>query len=416
MNKKLLVDLDFSSIIGESSAQTETGSRLLNKYKSYLMTNETTCALVNNFVSEAATCRYDNGVNTVLESIADYIQCNKIGWALSSVCERLNNDNTSHNYLNRTAVKQVEKLLENDEETISKYIKAGVLKNVMYVTEFRNIAKQVYHDMPMIESSAEFTRTVPISFIESCGDGYMFEIAGKVMKISDKNIIESSWNEVSNTFKTISSLLESNICSYDEVSEGLTIKYLNKEYFIKEAGVCKKDDKELTVESLREQNRLLVMAQQPRKANEVAGVLESIALTCEYFDKIVKMDNCAIYETKSDRFMVISEGTTMFATLLNSNHSSGWTYNCNVIEVLENIKKNTRATISEHYNDVVKEAIEKASISDREKIEDSIREAKKQSIKERIEALTEKFKNDPVRLAVISQVAKDLQDAEIDVD
>lgn len=378
------------------------------------MANESTYALINNFIREAANCRYDNEVNALLEKVSDFIQSNKIGWALSSVCERLNNDNSSHSYLNRSAVKQVEKLLENDESIINKYIKAGVLKNVMYVTEFRNIAKQVYHDMPVIEESAEFVKTTPIAFIESCGDGYMFEIAGKVMKISDGVIIESTWNEVSNTFKMISSLLESKFCSYDEVSEGLTIKYLDKEYFINEAGTCKRGDKELTVETLREQNRLLVMAQQPRRANEVASVLEAIALMCENFDHICKMDNSAIYETKSDRFMVISEGTTMFATLLNSNHSAGWTYNCNVIEALENIKKNTRTTISEYYNDSVKEAIEKASLSDREKIEEDIREAKKQSIKERIEALTEKFKNDPVKLAVVSQIAKDLQDTEID--
>ena len=414
MNKKLLVDLDFNSIIGESVAQTETGSNLLTKYKSYLMSNESSYTLVNGFINEASNCRYDNGVNDVLEQVSDYIQSNKTGWALGTVCEKLSRDNSSHSYLNRSAINQVEKLLENDEVTINKYIKAGVLKNVMYVTEFRNIAKQVYHDMPIIEASADFTKITPISFVESCGDGYMFEVAGKVMKISDGNIMESTWKDVSNTFKTISSLLESSLCSFDEVSEGLTIKYLNAEYFITEEGICKKNDKEYTVESLREQNRLLVMSQNPRKANEVAGVLEAIALTCENFDHIVKMDNSAIYETKSDRFIVISEGTTMFATLIKSNHSLGWTYNCNVIEALEHIKKNTRATISENYNTAVREAISQASANDRKTIEEEIKENTRQGIKERIEALTEKFKNDPVRLAVVSQIAKDLQDATIE--
>lgn len=415
MNKKLIADLEFSSIIGEACASTATGSNLLNKYKSHLMANESTCALVNSFVNEASQCRYDNGINEALEKIADYIQMNKTSWALSTVCENINANTNSHNYLNQKAVKEVEKLLENDEDTVNKYIKAGVLKNVMYVTEFRNIAKQVYHDMPMVESTAEYTKTTPISFVESCGDGYMFEAAGKVMKVAlDKTITESNWNEVSNTFKVVSSLLESNICSYDEVSEGLTINYLNTEYFIQEAGTCKKGDKEMTCEELRDQNRLMVMASNPRKANEVAQVLEAIALTCENFDHIAKMDNSAIYETKADRFLVICEGTTMFATLLQSNHSGAWTYNCNVVEALEQIKSRTRATISEGYKTNVQEAVEKASESDREKMEQEIREAKKQSVKERIEALTEKFKDDPVRLAVISQIAKDLQDAEID--
>ena len=415
MTKKLLAELDFNSMLGESMSQTETGMNLLNRYKSHLMANEATYRLINNFINEASNYRYDNGVNDLLEKVADFIQSNKTSWALATVCETLRANSSSHSYLNKNAVKQVEQLLENDETTVNKYIKAGVLKNVMYVTEFRNIAKQVYHDMPMIESTAEYTKTTPISFVESCGDGYMFEVAGKVMLVAaDKSISEASWNDVSNTFKTISSLLESNICSYDEVSEGLTIKYLNSEYFINECGFCKKNGKELTVESLREENRLLVKAQNPRHANTVAQVLEAIAQMAENFDHVVKMDNSAVYETKSDKFMVISEGTTMFATLLKSNHSAGWTFNCNVVEALENIKKNTRATISENYTENVREAIDRASLSDREQIEEEIRESKRQSVRERIEALTEKFKNDPVRLAVVSQIAKDWQDAEID--
>lgn len=415
MVKKLLADLEFNSIIGESMAQTATGANLLDKYKSCLMANEVSCALVNEFIREASNHRYDNGVYAVLEKVTDFIQSNKTSWALLTVCENINSRQTSYNYLNMNAAKQVENLLENDEETVNKYIKAGALKNVMYVTEFRNIAKQVYHDMPMVESTAEFTMQRPISLVENCGDGYMFEVAGKVFKVShDKNITESTWSETSNTFRTVSSLLESNLCSFDEVSEGITVKFNNSEYFIHECGMVKKNDTEMTVEQLRENNRLVLMATNPRHQTNVAGVLEAIALTCENFDNIAKMDNTAIYETRSDRFLVISEGVNMFATLLQSNHSAGWTYNSNAIEVLENIKKSTRATISENYTEQVKAVISEASEADRKKIENDIREAKKQNIKERIEALTEKFKGDPTKLAILSQIAQDFQTANLD--
>lgn len=415
MDKKLLAELEFSSIIGEAVAVTETGARLLNQYKSHLMANESTCGLVNRFVAEASQCRYDNGINAVLEKVADYIQCNKTSWALMSVCENLGNDTSSRAWLNRSAIKQVEKLLESDEDTVVKYIKAGALKNVMYVTEFRNIAKQVYHDMPMVESSAEYTMIRPISFVESFGDGYMFEAAGKVIKVAaDKTIAEGAWSETSNTFKTIASLLESNICSFDETSEGLTVKYLNGEYFINECGKVTKNGKEMTVEGLRENNRLVVMAQNPRNANVVAGVLEAIALTCENFDHIAKMDNAGIFETKADRFLVVNEGTNMFATLLQSNHNNGWTYNCNVVEALENIKKSTRVTLSEKYTEQVKAVIEQTSEEEKKKIEEQLKDDKMKSIKERIEALTEKFKDDPTKLAVLSQIAQDLQTAEED--
>ena len=52
MNIKILAELDFQSILGESMAQTQTGAELLSKYNSYLLVNEASCALVNSFVKE----------------------------------------------------------------------------------------------------------------------------------------------------------------------------------------------------------------------------------------------------------------------------------------------------------------------------------------------------------------------------
>jgi hypothetical protein len=417
MFNKLLADLEFNSIISESMAQTQTGSEILNKYKSYLMANESTCGLVNKFIAEAQSCRYDNGVNEALEKIADYIQCNKTSWALASVCENLRQGKTSFNYLNQNAVSQVEKLLENDEETVNKYIKAGALKNVMYVTEFRNVVKQVFRDMPMVEATAEYTSTRPVSIVENCGDGYLFEAAGKVIKVSnDKTITEASWNEVSNTFKTISSLLESDLCKFDQTSESLLINYCNAEYQINEAGslvkLTSKEEKSMTLEQFRDHNRLMLMTANPRMRNQMAEVLEAIALTCENFDSIAKMDNTAIYQTKGDRFLVINEGTNMYATLLQSNHTGFWTINTNVVEALEIIKKNTRVSLSEMFTEQVRQVVEQASEQDKENIEKELKESKLQGIKDRISVLTEKFKNDPTKLAILSQIAQDLQTAE----
>ena len=73
MNFKILAEFDFASIIGESMAQTQTGAELLSKYKSFLLVNEASCALINSFVKEAAQHTYDNGVNDTLKTVADYI-------------------------------------------------------------------------------------------------------------------------------------------------------------------------------------------------------------------------------------------------------------------------------------------------------------------------------------------------------
>ena len=404
---KILAEMDFGAIIGESSAQTSTGSDLLNKYKSHLMSNESTCGLVNNFIREANTCRYDNGVNAVLEHVADFIQCNKTVWALSTACENIMANGSSYNYLNRNAAKQVEKLLEMEEEEVIKYIKAGALKNVMFCESFRNIAKQVFKDTPIVEATAEYTVAHPVSMVENVGDGVCFEVCGQVYKMDDdKNILESSWTEVSNTFKTISQLLESNMVTVDQTM--ITVKVNETEYQIKEEGkvtrIGKDNTLELTTEQLRENSRLMVMATNARFRNQMAYVLEAIALMTENFSHIVNMDNVSIYSTNRDRFLVI-EGANMYATSLTNQK---WTINENVVDALSFIKSKTNVSLSECYKEMIETYVETATIEEKEQLEADMKAQEIQSYKDRIAALTEKFKNDPTKLAVLSKLAQEV--------
>lgn len=428
MNNKILAELEFSSILNESKAQTVTGEELLRKYKSYLIANESTHGLVNSFVKEASQHRYDNGVNEALEMVSDYINLNKTSWALASAVESINNNSSSYNYINRNAAKQVEKLLEMNEEEVVKYIKAGALKNVMFCESFRNIAKQVYKDQPMVEAAADYTMIHPISMIENVGDGFLFEVNGTLYKIdTDKNVQEMDWKNASNTFKIISNLMESNICSVDENT--ITIEYGNSIYTISEAGKCEKCKKgeckdgeckdgeckdenkkkeTFTTEQLRENNRLVLMTINPKTKNQVAHVLESIALTCENYDNIVNLDNSTLYITKNDKFLVIEAGTNLYAKLLQSNRHPIWVVNENAVDVLSFIKSKTNVSLGDRYTDLVNEHIEKVSEEEKEKIEQELMENEKKSYKERIEALTEKFKNDPTKLAVLSKLATEL--------
>ena len=415
MNKKILAEMDFSSLIAEANAQTQTGAELINKYKSFLMANESTCALVNNFVREASILRYDNGVNNVLETVADYINSNKTAWALTSACESIQNSTKSYNYLQRNAAKQVEKLLEMQEEDIVKYIKAGALKNVMYCESFRNIAKQVFKDSPLVEATAEYTKVTPISIIENMGDGLCFQVAGTLYKINeDKEIETVNWNEVSNTFKTVSQLLESNITSIDQHT--ITVSAGNATYEICEADkvtrIGKEGTTELTVEQMRDNNRMVLMATNPRYRNQMAGVLEAIALTCENYNSIVTMDNVAIYSTKKDKFVVIESGNNLYAKLLASNHSQAWTINENAVDALSFIKSKTNTSLSENYTELVEASIASVSEAQQEEMKAELKNQTNQSYKERIESLTEKFKNDPIKLAVLSKLAQELADVE----
>lgn len=405
MTYKVLMGCDFTQLLNEASAQTQTGAELMTKYRAHLMNNPESCALVNNFVKEASQIRYDNGVNYVLEVLSDYISSNSTSWQLATACESINNDTASRNYLNRNAAKQVENLLEMDEEKVNQYVRAGALKNVMFCEAFRSIAKNVFNNQPMIEQTADYTKFTPASMVESVGDANCFVVMGKLYKI-DENVEEGNWNEVSNTFKTVESLLESNICSVDE--DSIYVNYNSKKYTITEANKVKIDEKEMTVEEFRDNSRLVLMTTNPRRRNEVAGVLEAIAQVSENFDKIATLDNVAIYSTPNDKFLVIENGSQLFATLLQSNHSTGWTINEDALKVCEYIKKQTNTIVSENYKTNIEGAIEQASEESKEQMMEELENNQILSIKERIELLTEKFKNNPTKLAVLSKLAAEV--------
>ena len=411
MNIKILAEIDFQSILGESMAQTQTGAELLSKYNSYLLVNEASCALFNSFVKEAAQHTYDNGVNEALTQVADYISANKASWALATACESINADKRSHNYIIRNAAKQVEKLLEMDETNVVKYVKNGALKNVMFCEAFRNIAKQIFKETPMVEAAADYVVKTPVSFVESVGDGLCFAIEGKIYKIDDdKNITESNSNEVSNTFRTISTILESSNTTID--GHSINVIAGNATYTISEENKVVREGKEMTVAELREHNRLVLMTANPRFKNQLAGLLEGIALIAENYGHVANMDNVSIYSTKNDKFIVIEGSDRLYASLLASNRHPQWTINENAVDALSFIKAKTNVNISERYSEMVQNHIEAVSEKEQENIKQEIKEAEMQSYRERIEALTEKFKNDPTKLAVLSSIAQELATAE----
>lgn len=411
MNIKILAEMDFQTILGESMAQTQTGAELLNKYNSYLLVNEASCALINSFVKEASAHTYDNGIHEALTQVSEYINANKSSWALATACENINNDNSSYNYINRNAAKQVEKLLEMDEENVVRYVKNGALKNVMFCEAFRNIAKQIFKETPMVEAAADYTVTHPVSFVESVGDGLCFAVAGKLFKMDDdKNITECAWNEVSNTFRTITTILESDAAAID--GHSISVKAGNAVYTISEAGKVVRESKEMTVAELREHNRLVLMTANPRYRTQFAALLEGIALIAENYERIANMDNVGIYETANDKFLVIEGSDRLYATLLASHRHPAWTVNENAVDTLSFIKAKTNVSLSEAYHDLVKNHIEKISEAEQENIMQELHEQKLQSYRERIEMLTEKFKNDPTKLAVLSKCAQDLQSVE----
>lgn len=403
----------FISALNNSSYQTETGKNLIQKYQSYTMANSVDCSLVNSFMKEAKECLYDSGVQSVYEAIGMMITSNKYSWLLESACEKIERTSGSRNYLDRNAAKRVRPLLEMEEADVVTYIKAGALKEVMYCESFRNIAKSIFNETPVVESNAEYTAIHPISVIEKKDDSIYFTVEGKLYKITESEVSEALPSEVSNEYRVVSSLLESNLVSY---SNG-TVTYKDNNYTISisEAGKCKKTvgEKvyEYTAEQLREQNALYLRNFTPAMRKNREYVLESLAKTVENFDNVVILNNVSVFETKNDRFMIIeSISGKAYAKLLSSNHSSDWSVNENMLDVVNFIKKKTNTDLTERYSEKIESVIEEASEKDAEMLRESIERDAIQQRRSKIEELTQKFKNDPVKLAVLSKVAQDLNE------
>ena len=405
-----LANMDFATILFEAQANTQTGEQLLNKYKSFLLANEVSCGLVNGFVQEAKSCLYDGGVKYVLEQVSEVINNNKISWQLASACESINKNNKSYNYLNRNAAQQVEKLLEMDESNVVKYIKAGALKNVMFCESFRQIAKQCYGSNCIVEAYEEYISEHPVSLIESVGSVDFFEVKGKLFKIDGGEVSEAAWNEVSHEFQMITNLLESNLAKFE--NDTLFVNFRDAEYQITEANkvvrLTSNDERELTNEQLREMNNLIVSTIAPRNVHHVASVLEAIALVCENFDNLAILDNTRVISTRNDKFIIIESEGNIYAESIQSTKPGKWAINESVLDAVEYIKKQTKVNISEMFSEEIEKAYQERCVEEQEEIKENLKSDAIQERREKIAMLTEKFKNDPVRLAVLSQLAEDL--------
>lgn len=436
---KPLADLDFANVLTEAYADTQTGVALLNKYRQFLLTNESSCTVVNQFLKEAQNCMYDGGIAAVVGTITETIAENNVSWQLATACEAINNNRSSYNYLNRNAASTVEKLLEQNEEEVVKYIKAGALKHVMFCEAFRNIVNGVFKDCQTIVTE-EYTAFRPVSYVEESEGKRYFEVLGNIYAIEGDTIKEAKSSDVTGDFLVISRLLESGYAKFDANEEKLTVDtpLAVYEVFVEEDCVkCKrttkvkgadaekkdpegKDAKEIKLESitfnnefeLREHNRLVVGATAYNQRNQVAELLEGIARSMEHFQNFMLLDNTQIIESKNDKFVVIENGENAYAYSLYSNHTTGWKLNTTIVEAINFIKSKTNLNIAKDYKNNIDEQIKKTEADKAKQIEEDIKKGEMAARKAKIEALTEKYKDDPATLAVLAKVAQALNESE----
>lgn len=413
---KTLADMDFGKLLFEASVQTQTGKEIIEKYQAHVMSSAVTCTLINSFLKESKNCLYDGGINYVYEKLAQVINDNRYSWAIASTCEAIEANQSSRNFLAKKAVEEVKPLLEMNEEDVVSYIKSGALKNVLHVEQFRNIAKSVYKDQPIVESTTTYTNVHPISMVEEHNDVKYFEVLGNIYKVdTEKSIIEEAQsNEVSQEFLYISQLLESQYTKFDVEKEQVIVEVRNLKFEINEQGKTVREMNgkrvELTTEQLREQNGIYLSTVPYSVRNNVAQILECTAKLVENFDNISVMDNVNIISTKNDKFVLIEENGNAIARSIYSNRTTHWSVKDNIAKTINVIKKNTRVDLTESFRDKIEQVVEKVSEKEGQIIQESLQEKEINDRRAKIEELTKIYKNDPIRLQMLSQIASELNE------
>ena len=418
MSIKLMKDLHFAEKLNSTQAISEAGKEMLNNYRAYVYSNAPTCAVVNAFVSEAQKYSFDAGVSTILESVKNFINENKISWKLASACESINNNNSTFNYINKIGVQQVEKLLEMNENDVVSYIKAGSLKSFQYIPEFRQICKEVYKQNITETKAPNFTVSNPLSFVLVNEDSQYINVLGKTFKIADNKIEEASCDD--KTFNDVNKLLE----GFSRDGENLVAAFKSAHgdvltFTLNENGLELTNNRETINEKFDNATKFMEYANMVSRTMNVNEKMQfmtlsnNIAKVLENMDNIVLLDCVKVIESSDGTVCAISEAEdnvnlTVFRSYKYGTSTKNFDF---VAEALNNVVKLTGIDLTSMYEDRINEDCKKNNAEEneiREQLEAN-KEAQFNIRRKKIAMRAEKHKEDPVRLALLNKVAKDLK-------
>jgi hypothetical protein len=423
MNVKLLKDLDFASKLNNCNAVTEAGKEMVKNYKAYLFTNPASCGIVNGFVQEAQKYSFDTGLAGILESVLGFINENKISWQLASACESIENNRSTYNYIARTGVEQVGKLLEMDEAQVVSYIKSGALKGVQYIPEFRNVCKQVFKSTIMEAATPQYSVVNPISYIyeNEEGDKY-FNVLNKTYKINkdQTKVCEAVCDDVK--FRNINALLES-----FTNDEGV-LSYSWKSGFDTCKVVIKEAEEKTTLEFTKGQ-RINETFEEPAKFIEYCDTLSkaltmnerfdfmsktaAIGQVFEAFGQVFVMDCSKVLRTSTGVCCTIVEAKdNVTMTVNNSVHSGIYTKDFEYMtEALKEVTAISGIDLKHLFEERINEDVKKQNPDQYKQIQEELaaqKDAQMEARKKKIAMLAEQYKNDPAIIAVLNKAARDL--------
>lgn len=423
MNIRLLKDLDFVNKINQAEAVTEAGKEMLKTYRAYLYTNAPTCGIVNGFVLEAQRFSFDTGLVSILNSVQDYINENNISWKLASACESIASNPSSYSYIAKVGIETVSKLVEMKEQDVVSYIKAGSLKSVQYIPEFRAICKEVYNTAVNETRTPQYTLVSPISYcFEGENHDFYFNVLGKTFKIAEsKKIYEATLDD--KNFKEINALLE----GFGLDGDNITTSYRGVHGDIATVTIKENAEGKSVLEFTKNgegqlfeaADKFMEFANTQSKIMNVAEKMNwmrfaaVVSKVFENAENIRVVDNARVLTTVDGTIAAIIEGKenvnlTVFRSLNAGTSSNEYQY---MAEALQNVMSICGIDLKSQYSERISEDCKKQDPDGFKKIQETLeaeKEAAMQARKKKIAVLAEQFKNDPVKIALLNKAAQDL--------
>jgi hypothetical protein len=415
---KLLKDLNFTQRINEAQAVTDAGKDMLNKYRSYVYSNPVSCTVVNSFVKEAANFGFDTGLTSILESVMEFIGERNISWKLATACESISNNNSNYSYIAKTGVSQVEKLLEQNEQDVVSYIKAGALKGVQYIPEFRNICKEVYKTTICEAQTPQFTLKNPVSYILVEGKAQYFQVNGKTFKFENDSVNEGQCDD--KNFLEVNKLLE-NFSAYEDHID-LTYESLSHDQYIfkmsEENGlqIVKNGQVKESFKDTVSFNEHVNMLTKMMPVNEKMNFLRTAAVVSkvyENYDSICILDCSKFITSANGTVLCITEAKDNVNVTVFKDHNYGTSvknYDY-VIEAIKDVTKRTGIDLKSYYQERITEDCKKENPEESKQIQEELAATKAAQIdirKKKIAMLAEQYKNDPARITLLNTMAREL--------
>lgn len=421
MNLNLIKGLSFADKLNVTEAITESGKEFLKSYRGYLYTNPASYSLVNGFIKEAMNHKYDNGIASILESILKYVTENKISWKIASACEMLESSNNPYDYIAKEGCKTAEKLLEMNESEVVQYIKAGALKSIQYIPEFRNICKEVYGTMHVDEvHTQQYSLTNPLSYVVVNENETWFCVNGLSYCVDKEGNIENKMCEDAD-FNAINYLLP----NFEMVDENLVYTWtpnFNEKPFtfiVSESGIQLKKEGVIdesfnnTIDFKVYCDNLSQTMFGQSKYNFM-NIASNVSKVSEGMNNICEVDTAKILECADGSVATIIESNENVALTWNksANCKTNVMQNFNFMhEALDQIQSMTNVNLRTVYESRINEDMKKEDPEAYAQIREQLKankDAKIESRRLKIQQLAEAYKNDPAKIALLSSISKEL--------